>query len=645
MSELEKDTRKKRKKVRRKRDEAKKMSEKDRSTGKKAKWLWVLLLVVIVGSMAAGGVYAYRSWEEYTLAMKTDSDRREFLEESLSLFEGVTAASAELVREDVRQQQAAAGALQAAWEAMWPKEIEITADNAKDFAVIERCEIADTDVSKVVISGSMEGIPKSDDRRLYVFNLPIYRNTLSEGQEPIASVRKSGDSFAFEVNLNYKQAGSRLFDQFVVAIRQNGSYTSLSDGKFITNPEARAQYTYAYPKAASIKGLLVDPAKLDTGELEDLGVKQAAYNITVGRLIGPTSSANYPTIYYNYNGKTYAFDGQVVAEYDIVFSNLTRKGIQTTAIILNDWNGAYLDLVHPNARSHGKSQYYMFNAADAAGVDILGAVGTFLAERYSGTAHGQVVNWVIANEINARTEWNHYASTDVNSYTVEYAKGFRVFYNAIKSVNANAKIYIPIDQTWNRNLNNNNTYDGRDVLDIFNSYLRAGGNIDWDLSQHPYPVPLTHAAFWNMPSNYRRMNLIRYSADSPMVNIQNLNVVTDYLQREEMLNPYGESRSVILSEVGFTSTQGDGIQAAAFAYAYYIAEANSHVDGLLLNRQTDAPEEIAQGLALGICHTNGARKQIYNVFKHIDTGASRDVTEFAKGIIGISNWSEVIRHY
>ena len=32
----------------------------------------------------------------------------------------------------------------------------------------------------------------------------------------------------------------------------------------------------------------------------------------------------------------------------------------------------------------------------------------------------------------------------------------------------------------------------------------------------------------------------------------------------------------------------------------------------------------------------------YNVFKYIDTAASKDVTAFAKDVIGISDWSQVI---
>ena len=624
-----------------KRSSPRKRRKQRKKKGKRGSLFFLLFLICILLPAAVfGGVLARKMY----LKNHADKAREALRKYNLQALMRVPSQALDIVKNEASYRNETARGLQQAWQQMWPEETVITEENREGFAAIERCEIASEDISKVFVSGTMKGIPKSDDRRLYIFNMPIYSSTLAEGQKPLTSVRKSDDRFSFTFNLNYKQADTRLFDKFAVGIKLNGEYLLLSNQSYITNPEARAQYQYNYPKAASIKGLLVDPYKLSGGELQNLGVKQAAYNIMLGRIVGPTSSANYPTIYYNYAGKTYAFDGQVVAEYDIVFSRLTQLGIQTTAILLNDWDSSHLDLIHPQARSAGKCQYYMFNAADKAGVDYLAAAATFLAERYSGTSHGQVVNWVVANEINARSAWNYYPAVDVQTYSEVYADGFRVFYNAIKSVNANAKVYMPIDQTWNRNLKGGD-YDGRDVLDYFNAYLKEYGNIDWDLSHHPYPVPLTHAAFWNMPSNYRRMNLIRNSADTPMVTMTNIHVVTDYLQREEFLNPDGESRSVTLSELGFTSTSGEAVQAAAFAYAYYIAEANSHIDALLLNRQTDAGAELAQGLALGIDHPDGTHKQIYTVFKYIDTGQSKEVTEFAKGIIGISSWSEVIRHH
>lgn len=619
----------------------KRSKQKRKKTGKQSVMIRNAVIIVMAVAVIACGGYFLR---EYYLKKSTGQARESLRQYSLEFLKEAVEDAIEEVREDAGERIETANGLQQAWQSMWPEETEITEENRKGFARIEQCEISTKDTSKVIVSGRMEGIPKSDDRRIYVFNIATYQDGLTEGQEPITSIRKSDDSFSFTFNLNYKQADSRLFDKFAVGIKQNNEYVLLSDFSYITNPEVRAQYQYSYPKASSIKGLLIDPNKLEGNELSDLGVKQAAYNIMVGRIIGHTSSANYPTISYNYQGKTYLFDGQVIAEYDIVFSRLTQLGIQTTAIILNDWNGGYLDLIHPSARSAGACPYYMFNAADKAGVDYLGAVATFLAERYSGTAHGQVVNWVIANEVNARKHWNYYPAVDVESYTEAYADGFRVFYNAIKSVNACAKVYMPVDQTWNRNLKDGD-YDARDVLDCFNAYIKSEGNIDWDLAHHPYPVPLTHAAFWNMPSNYKRMNLVTDSVDTKMVTMQNIHVVTDYLQREEFINPDGECRSVLLSEQGFNSQSGEGVQAAAFAYAYYIAEANSHIDGFLLNRQTDAAAEVAQGMSFGLNHTNGSHKQIYNVFKHIDGANSQSVTEFAKSIIGISSWSEVIRHH
>ena len=615
----------------------KKINKKKRVRKNKKNTKIGIVLFCLMAVLIAGGFIG----REIFLKKKQDAARENFRQYPISVVSNAVESAVEEVKKDAENSIATANGLQEVWQSMWPEEVEITEENRKGFAKILQCEISKDNIDKVVVSGLMEGIPKSDDRRLYVFDIATYDDGLVEGQEPITSVRKSDDQFSFTFNLNYKQADSRLFDKFAIGIKQNGKYVLLSDFSYITNPEARAKYTYTYPKAASIKGLLVDPNKLSGGELSDLGVKQAAYNIMVGRIVGHTSSSNYPTIHYNYQGKTYLFDGQVIAEYDIVFSRLTQLGIQTTAIILNDWNGGYLDLVHPNSRKAGACPYYMFNAADKAGVDYLGAVATFLAERYSGTAHGQVVNWVIANEVNARKHWNYYPAVDVESYTEAYADGFRVLYNAIKSVNACAKVYMPVDQTWNRNLNDGD-YDARDILDCFNAYIKSEGNIDWDLSHHPYPVPLTHAAFWNMPSNYKRMNLVSDSMDTKMVTMSNLHVVTDYLQREEFLNPYGESRSVILSEQGFNSKSGQGVQAAAFAYAYYIAEANSHVDGFLLNRQTDSYVEIAQGMAFGINNPDGSHKQVYNVFKQIDGPNSQAATEFAKSIIGISSWSDVI---
>ena len=512
-----------------------------------------------------------------------------------------------------------------------PEAFHLSEIDAANFGKIETCVIEGG--SKVSVTMNAEGLVNSDDKFYYLFAINTYDSGIAEGSEPLDKVYKDS-SITLKASLNYNSASSRLFKKFVVAVKKDDGYVQICQPHYITNPEAIAR-TSAYKQASSKKGLLVDPNKLRGNELDDLGVKQAAYNIPISRILGPTTHGAWPTIYYNYNGKTYTFNGQVIAEYDLVFGTLTAKGIQNTAILLNNYSG-YTQVMHPNSRSGSTAPYGMFNAADESGVEYLAAVGTFLADRYSSSAHGIVSNWVIANEINARKEWNYMKHTDIETYVEEYAKAFRVFYTAIKSVNASARVYMPIDQQWDRNIKNNTNYDGRDIVDVFDRNITSKGDIDWGLAQHPYNVPLTEPRIW------KATKYVKDSASTSMITMNNIEVLTNYMQQDYLLNPSGEVRSIILSEQGYTSTHGEALQAAAFAYAYYKVEANPHIDGFLLNRQTDAPEEVAQGLAFGLNHSGGGRKQLYNVFKFIDTPQHAEYTNFAKDIIGISSWSQIM---
>ena len=521
-----------------------------------------------------------------------------------------------------------------------PPDIKLTEENTADFATIESCVI-NSETGKIDITMSAPGLAVSDDGYYYLFEEKTYETALS-GEDYIVEDQKDVD-LTFSVNLNYDTVSSRLFSKFVIAVRKDGEFVAISEPKYITNPEAIARYSPAFLSTKSKKGLLVDPEKLASSELEDLGVKHAAYNIPLSRILGFTSNEIYPTVTYSYNGKTYYFNGQIVNEYDYIFSTLTNKGITTTAIILNDISYYTGDLIHPLARSGGNAPYYAFNAADAAGSEYLAAVASFLASRYSGNGHGVVMNWIIGNEINARNEWNYIQYMDTESYVEEYAKAFRIFYNAILSINANARVYISIDQQWGKSLYSNNGYGSKEIIDEFNRNIKNGGNIDWGVAQHPYNYPLTSAKAWSTAG--RAGTYILDSETTPVISIRNIHVLTDYLQKEEFLTDSGEVRHVILSEIGYTSSQGQDLQAASFVYAYKVIEANQYIDSMLFSRETDATLEINQGLALGICTLEGNRKSIYDAYKYVDTDQSAAHTDFALRLIGVSSWSEIIKNH
>lgn len=517
-----------------------------------------------------------------------------------------------------------------------PREVEITEENAADFATIESCKI-NTETGKVDVTMKAKDLAISDDGFYYLFEEKTYQSALT-GSDYIIEDQKDVE-LTFSVNLNHNTASTRLFSKFVVAVKKNGSFVAITRPHYITNPEAVAKYALSFGNTTSKKGLLVDPEKLQSSELDDLGVKHAAYNIPLSRILGSTSNDYYPTVHYTYNGNTYSFNGQIIAEYDYIFTNLTNRGITITAIILNDISSRP-ELIHPKSRSGGRAPYYAFNATDEAGTECIAAIASFLASRYSGTGHGKVMNWVIGNEINARAEWNHIEYMDTASYVDEYARAFRVFYNAILSINGTARVYISLDQQWGKSLYSKSGYGSKEILDEFNRNLKAEGNIDWALAQHPYNYPLTSAKAWSGNSSY-----VQENENTPVITIKNLHVLTDYLQKPEMLTEDGEVRHLILSEMGYTSSQGQELQAASFVYAYKVIEANRYVDSMLFSRETDAASEVNQGLALGICTLGGGRKSIYEAYKYVDTPESAKHTDFALRVIGISSWNEVIRNH
>ena len=450
--------------------------------------------------------------------------------------------------------------------------------------------------NQVVVTGTSS--VASEDGILHLYAQAPYESGV-QGVE-VAQAPNGTATFSFPLNKN--TANSNLFKKFTIVAIQNGVPTAVSNSVYITNPEACATHTAARRDGA-IKGILPAAQLLNANNLTDLGVHQATYNLLLGRI---TTGGG---INYQYNGKTWSFNAQVVSEYDTVARRLNSQGIQVTFIVLNDL-GADPTLIHPLARDGVAANYYALNAADQAGAEKLAAVASFLGQRYSNTGHGTVDNWIIGNEVNARQMWNYMQSSDVNQYAAEYAKAFRILYNGLKSENANAQVYVATDQQWSRGSNPAHYYGSRPFLTAFNDFIRSEGNIDWRLSSHPYNVPLYD------PNNWTPTGYATHSQSSRYVTMQNIDVITDFLSQPEMLSPSGAVRSLKLSEVGYSSINGEQQQAIAVTYAYLQAANNRYVDGLIISREMDEAAEIIQGMAVGLLDGSARPKLAYDFYKH-----------------------------
>lgn len=537
----------------------------------------------------------------------------------------------------------------------------LTSLAAYDSASLDTCTIENK--SRIVIKGTAESekpdaasigvvVPEGtsaaetetpDDGYYYLFELQPYESGIGNRTDYAAW---SGKKEQLEFILPYtgNEENTRLYSRFVAALKIGDKYCEISNPIYITNPEVMASYTKEYPNAMSKKGLLIELDMIR--DAMELGVKHTTINMPYHHMIG----GNLP---YEYNGKTYYFNEELVAGYDKMISTFSGKSIVVTAILLNGWNDTHPELHEAGITKTDTANYYGFNVSTKEGYETTRALLSFLAERYSGadSSHGRVSNWIIGNEVNNNQDWNYVGPMNIESYTKLYEKSFRVAYTAIRSQSRNARVFFSTDYEWKKT-NTNLKYAAKDFIDLFNAGIRREGNIDWGLAYHPYPYPMTEPEFWDDDQT----GMVNESFDSPVINFKNLTVLTDYFQKPEFLTADGTVRHIILSEEGFTAvsaTRGPvfDIQAAAYAYAYYLVDANPYIDAFILNRQVDAVSEYRASCAFGLWTVDLSRtdkvipvfnRPIYNVFKYIDTNKSLKYTKFARSIIGINSWSEVI---
>ncbi len=377
-----------------------------------------------------------------------------------------------------------------------------------------------------------------------------------------------------------------------------------------------------------IKGILPDVERITSGEVAGMGIRQVIYNMHLDDIC---SAAAVPgAVPFEYNGQTWYFDGAVLSNYDALVKAVNRGGMQFTMVLLNHGTGAYSqDLVHPMARD-GVCEGYALNVADDAGTEHLKAIGAFLGQRYSGRlGFGQVDNWIVGNEVNARTSW-WYCSSDSLDFNVGiYAKAFRILYNELKSANANYWIYNSIDQEWNRK-SNPGSFLAKDYLDRFNYYMIREGNIDWGLSYHPYNSPLYDPYAWNGPEAWVKKGL-----STPYITMQNIDILIDYMHQPGFLNPQGEVRSISLAEIGYTSSFGTEAQEASIAYGYLKAASLPDVDSFMLFRMTDDAHEMESYLALGLYDLSGNKKPAYEIYRNLGGPGEAAAKERASEIIGM----------
>lgn len=511
-------------------------------------------------------------------------------------------------------------------------------------------EVDEDEITVTGTTGAGGGAPGS---MLLLYELAPYEYEQDIGALiPVASqsAPAGGSPFSFVID-RYDSASDRYYSKFLVVEDVGGSPLArqfIASPKYATDIVFDAAYTYAYPEAQSKKGLQVEMSD----DAEELGVSHAGVNVNMSYLMYKENLDPSDVIEHVTDGVVYYFQKTYVESLDRQVKPLSDNGIIVNLILtlfpIFDENLMTGTLMHPDARGGpGAGNVLAFNLADAEGVRAFKAVMEFLTERYTreDERYGRAVGYIVGNEVDAQWDWQNMGEKTVGQFMEQYEPAVRITYLAARKYYENAKIYISLTNYWAKPANTNELrfYKGRRVLELMNRLSKANGDFPWHLAHHPYPEDFFNADTWNDER-------VTFRYDTPQISFKNLEVLDEYMGQDRLLFN-NERRRIILSEQGIqaanTSLAAEQEQAAAYAYAYYKTQFLDGIDAFILFSHIDVP---VYGLYMGLWTQDPDRyapvlpkrkKYIYDVFKWIDTDSSLAVTEFAKDIIGIEDWSEI----
>jgi hypothetical protein len=446
-----------------------------------------------------------------------------------------------------------------------------------------------------------------------------------------------------------------LYSQYLVTV----------DGKSVGSPhfaddlQLHPRNTSEYPVAADKKGLQVQM----TDDAERLGVQHAGINVDLADIMR-NNRTSVNDIAFMSEGREYYFNPAAVSALDVQIKALSDNGTLVNLIVLvyrhdSDPNSAANILIHPDAaRAPGAGPVFGFNTVTDEGMRYTTAAMEFIASRWSqpDEEFGKAVGFIVGNEVDAQWAWSNSGEKTIDQFLNDYSRALRTMSLASRNFDKNARTYTSLTHAWTVGAGANpdeaiptRFYKAKDVIDKLNSISKATGDFPWFIAYHPYPANLFKPDFWNDTT-------ATDDVGTDLITFKNIQVLPRYLADQNLLYK-GQPRRIILSEQG-CNTPGSGdnlsldaekLQAACYAYAYYKIRFLPSIDSFILHRHVDYKTE--GGLNLGLwaadytVNSQSAplrQKYIYDVFKYIDTDRSLEVTDFAKKIIGIGDWADVI---
>jgi hypothetical protein len=469
-------------------------------------------------------------------------------------------------------------------------------------------------------------------------------------------------SKTFTIN-RMKNGYDRLYDKYYIVY----------DGVIIKGPVYATSVTPVSASAVEIasetKKGLVDEADDESFEvIGDVGAKWTAINIDFTQLVLADAAPGAETI--TVNGKTFYMNGDYVKELDDRLGRYEDMGVNVVGILISFVSQEPYNN-YPSELKYIKDARWTngFNTSTAAGRDYFIAAMEFLADRYSQGGNGRICNYVIGNEVDYAYDWNEIipnksksgkalpargekgmrkgeieTRADFDTYMEEYSRALRLANLAVKKYNSDISVGISLSKEWAKSKGEQknsktsskwyDTYSPKKMLDWLNYYSKKGGDYDWTITPHNYPMVAGNAAAYETGITAKKAVISGSTDTSTMITQNNLEVVQLYLNKK--INKFnGKVRELYLTENGVPSHSEDRaateeeqkIQAAAIAQYYYRAASLPSVKAIIYYKIKDRDQEGATSFKLGLIDGDGNKKLSYELWKYIDTNLSFDYSD------------------